>query len=164
MGIIPKVGDIFLIPIDDKSAAGGQVISIRKKGELYLAIFGQRLSLDENDITLAVSGPLVFLTLSLDAKIWHKSWPIIGNQIKLVNQYPQPTYKIEHYGVMSIESRDETKRRAASIDEIKVLKYRKVVAPIIVEDAIKAYFGIGEWIEYYDGLRAEHAIASSKLL
>ena len=158
------MGDIFLIPLDDISAAGGQVISIREKEELYLAIFGKRLGLDETDLEKIVSGQPVLLTLSLDAKIWHGSWPIIGNLIRLVRHYPQPNYKVEHAGVMSLESRDTKVRRAVTPEELGILKYRSVVAPQNIENAIRAYFGIGAWTEYHNGLSAQHAIASSKLL
>ena len=158
------MGDVFLIPLDETSAAGGQVVSIRKGAELYLAIFGLRLNLKEVDPTFAVNSLPLLLTLSLDAKIWHGNWPIIGNLIKKVKHYPQPNYKVEYAGVMSIESRDHAMRRVASPEELKVLNYRTVTAPITVEKAIKAHFGIGPWIEYYDGLLAEHAIASAKMM
>jgi hypothetical protein len=36
MEIVPKVGDVFLIPLDETSAAGKHVIAIRENEELYL--------------------------------------------------------------------------------------------------------------------------------
>jgi hypothetical protein len=44
------------------------------------------------------------------------------------------------------------------------LEYRSVAAPAIIEDAIKAHFGIGQWSESYDKRRAEYARASSKII
>jgi hypothetical protein len=164
MGIKPKVGDVFLIPLDATSAAGGQVVAIREEEELYLAVFDQRLNLDETDPNAAVEGVPVLLTLSFDAKFWHGNWPIIGNLSGLVDRYPEPNYKVKYAGVMSLESRDQAVIRSASTDELAILNNRTVAAPQNVEDAIKALFGIGEWSEHYDKYRAEYAITSSKLL
>lgn len=164
MGTKPKVGDVFLVPLDEMSAAGGQVISIREGEELYLAVFDQRLGLNETDPMVAISGSPVLLALSFDAKFWHGNWPIIGNRADLIDQYPQPNYKIKHGGIMSLESRDKNVRRPASSDEIEILRYRSVAAPAIIEDAIKAHFGIGEWNDDNDELLAEYAISSSKII
>lgn len=164
MEIVPKVGDVFLIPLDEATAVGGQVIAIRENEELYLAVFDQRLRRDEADPEVAVSGKPVLLTLSFDAKFFHGDWPIIGNLIDIVDRYPEPVFKVKHAGVMSIESRDKRTRRPATAGELEILEYRSVAAPAIIEDAIKAHFGIGQWSESYDKRRAEYARASSKIV
>ena len=164
MEIKPKVGDVFLIPLDNTFAAGGIVISIWEGEELYLAVFNQRLSLNETDSIAATNGQPALLALTLDAKFWHGNWRIIGNQASLVGQYPQPNFKVKHAGVMSLVSRDRSVCRPASQDDLEILRYRSVAAPAIIEDAIKAYFGIGQWDEDNDELLANYAIASSKLL
>jgi hypothetical protein len=164
MDFKPQVGDVFLIPLDGRSAAGGQVIAIRDDEELYIAVFDQRLNRNETDPAVAVDGVPILLTLSFDAKLFHGDWPIIGNLLGLVNRYPEPSYKVKHAGVMSLESRDHLVRRPASPEELEVLKYRSVAAPQNIEDAINAHFGIGEWSAHYDKYCAEYAIASSKLL
>ena len=163
MNTKPKVGDVFLVPLDEVSAAGGHVISIREGEELYLAVFDQRLKLNETDPIVAIGGSPVFLTLSFDAKFWHGNWPIIGNRADLTERYPQPNYKIKHAGVMSLESRDRKILRPALFNELEILRYRSVAAPVIIEDAIRAHFGIGEWDDNNDEFLAEYAIASSKL-
>lgn len=164
MGINAKVGDVFLIPLDETSCVGGQVISIRDENEFYLAVFGQRLSKDETDPETATSGAPKLLGLSFDAKLWHGHWPIIGNLIEKVGAYPQPNYKVRIAGVLSFESRDATVTRPITDEEAKILEYRGVSDAAVIENAIKAIFGIGEWSEHYDDIRAEYAIASSKLL
>lgn len=163
MGIKAQVGDVFLIPLDETSAAGGQVIAIREDEELYLAVFDQRLSCNETDPAVAVDGVPFLLTLSFDAKLFHGDWPIIGNLIGLVDRYPDPNYKVKHAGVMCLESRDHQVRRRASPVELEVLEYRSVASAQNIEDAINAHFGNGDWSEHYDKYRAEYAIASSKL-
>lgn len=164
MSIRPKVGDVFLVPLDETSAAGGHVIDIRENAEVYLAVFDQRVSLNETNSLVALSGKPALLALTFDAKFWHGNWPIIGNQIHTVDQYPEPAYKIKHAGVMSVESRDKSIRRPASPHDLEILQFRSVAAPIIIENAIKAQFGIGEWDINNDELLAGYAIASSQLI
>lgn len=164
MKIAAKVGDVFLIPLDETSSAGGQVIAIRENAELYIAVFGHRVPRNEADPAAAIAGDPVLLTLTLDAKLFHGEWPVIGNLSAAINRYPDLAFKIEHAGEMNIESRDKSIRRPATVDELKVLQNRSVGSPMIIEDAIKAHFGIGEWNESYDKRRAEYAEVSSRLI
>lgn len=164
MTVVPKVGDVFLIPLDDVSAVAGHVIAIRENEELYLAVMSHRIRRDENDPEVAITGDPALLTLAFDAKLSNGDWPIIGNLVHYVNRYPHPAFKIKHAGKMSIESRDRTVRRPANDDELDVLHNRSVASPMIVEDAIRAYFGLREWDESYDKRCAEYARISSQLL
>ena len=164
MGIKAKVGDVFLIPLDESSCVGGQVVSIRDDDELYLAVFGQLLSRNEIDPEVATSGAPRLLGLSFDAKLWHGHWPIIGNLIEKVGDYPQPNYKVRRAGQLYLQSRDLTVNRPATDEEAEALEYRTVSDAAVIEDAIKATLGITEWNEHYDDLHADYAIASAKLL
>jgi len=161
MGIVPTVGDVFLIPLDDESAVGGQVIAIREGVELYLAIMDQRLPLNEIDPKVATAGKPVLLTLSFDAKLFNGDWKIIGNFKECIDEYPHPAFKVIHAGIMSVESRDKTFRRPAKIYEIEYLQNRSVASAQIIEDAIRAHFGLAEWKPIYDKRRAEYARLSS---
>lgn len=164
MNTIATVGDVFLIPLDEMSAAGGHVIAIRENEELYVAIMDRRLRRSESDPEVVVAGNPVLLTLLFDAKLSNGEWPIIGNLVEAIDHYPHPAFKIKHAGTMSIESRDKSVRRPATEDELEVLENRSVASPMIIEDAIKAYFGIGEWTDSYDKRRAEYAAASFELI
>lgn len=164
MRIATKVGDVFLIPLDEESSVGGHVIAIREVEELYVAVFGRRLNRDETDPETAIAGEPVLLTLSFDAKLSNGDWPIIGNVVDAIDRYPHPAFGIKHAGTMSIESRDKSVLRPATDDELRILQNRSVASPMIIEDAIKAYFGTGEWNEAYDKRRAEYAVASSRLI
>lgn len=164
MNTIPTVGDVFLVPLDEISAAGGHVIAIRENEELYVAILDRRLRRSESDPEVAIAGNPVLLTLSFDGKLSNGEWPIIGNLAEAIERYPHPAFKIKHAGTMSIESRDKNVRRPATVDELEVLQNRSVASPMIIEDAIKAHFGLGEWNDSYDKRRAEYAAASSELI
>jgi Immunity protein 26 len=163
MGVKVKVGDVFLVPLDKLSSAGGIVISNRK-GELYVAVFQERFDANESDTKKIVNGTPLFLTLTLDAKLWHGHWPIIGNELKNTAKFPRPAFKIQFNEKGYIESLDMGIQRLASENELSILRFRKVSSPAILDDAVKGKFGIVEWNPHYDSLLADYAIKSSKLL
>jgi len=163
MAINAKVGDVFLIPLKGGDGVGGQIVSAWNE-ELYIAVFGQRLDLRERDLSIVTRGMPVFLTLTLDAKLWHGDWLIIGNRKDNLGAFPQPAYKVRQDGVIHIESRDRTLSRPASPAEANKLRYRTVSAPAVVEDAVAALLLEREWNPLYDDLRSDYAILSSKLL
>jgi hypothetical protein len=163
MGIIARVGDVFLIPLKGGGCAGGQIVSAWND-ELYVAVFGHRLDAFERDLSAVTSGMPIFLTLTLNAKLWHGDWPIIGSRKDNLRAFPPPAYKVRQAGVIHVESRDRTSSRPASPAEASELKHRTVSAPAVVEDAVAAYFSEGEWSAHYDDLRSDYAILSSRLL
>lgn len=163
MGAKARVGDVFLIPLKGGGYAGGQIVSAWNE-ELYIAVFDQRLGSDKNDPLAVTSGTPVFLTLTLDAKLWHGDWPTIGNRQDNLRNFPQPAYKVRQGGVVHIESRDRTISRPASPAEASVLRYRTVSSPAVLEEAVIAYFGGGEWNLHFNDLRSDYAASSSQLL
>lgn len=163
MGIQVKVGDVFLVPLDGRSWALGQLVS-DYKGELYVAIFGQKLATREVAPYSVVDQEPVFLALTLDAKLFHGNWPILGNVQENLASFPQPVFKVRHSGVVHIESRDRTVNRPASAAEAGILRYRSVSSPAVVEKAVQAHFGIGEWSPHYDDFPAAYAFESARLL
>jgi len=162
MGIPANVGDVFLIPLDDNGWACGQLVS-KWNDELYVAIFGEKVEA-QVDPGRAVSKEPMFLALTLDAKLFHGDWPIIGNIQENLPRFPQPAFKVRQSGVVYIESRDRTVSRPAAPKETEILKYRTVSSPAVIQKAVQAHFGLGEWSSSYDGLRAEYAFDSSRLL
>jgi hypothetical protein len=107
---------------------------------------------------------LLFAALSLDAKIYHGHWPIVGNVKKNLKRIPQPVFKIDQGGRMYLESRDSSIYRPASNSQAERLRYRTIVAPIRLENALKALCGVGEWHPDYDELRADYAFDSARVL
>ncbi|MEN3376863.1 MAG: hypothetical protein V7604_2218 [Hyphomicrobiales bacterium] len=161
MSIKAKIGDVFLIPLDEDHWAGGQVVG-DWEGELYLAVFEEKYTRDDADPMVIVDGTPAFLLLSLNAWLGH--WPILENVQYNLGEYPQPAFKIGWNGAMHVQSRDRTIFRPASPREVEMLRYRRVSSPAAVEAAVQAYFGIGEWEPRYDEIRADYAIRSSKIL
>ena len=163
MGITAQVGDVFLIPIDDGRNGVGQVVA-NWKGELYIAVYDLALSDPIVDARIVLGQTPLFVALSLDAKLWHGHWPIIGNVHESVSRIPQPVFKVFVEGVTYVESRDRSLLRPASRDEAEGLRFRNVVAPVRLQNALNAHFGLGEWLSQYDDLRFEYALESSKIV
>jgi hypothetical protein len=163
MGIRAKVGDVFLVPLDGKSWALGQIVSAWND-ELYVAIFGQKLETPELDPHSVDGQEPVYLALTLDAKLFHGDWPILGNLRENLADFPQPAFKVRQSGVVHIEARDRSISRPASPTEAEILRYRTVSSPAMLEKAIRAHFGFGEWSPHYDEFHADYAYQSGRLL
>ncbi|MEP9387655.1 Imm26 family immunity protein [Mesorhizobium sp. KR9-304] len=163
MGIRAKVGDVFLISLDERSWALGQLVSAWND-ELYVAIFGQKLETQEVDPKCVIDQEPVFLALTLDAKLFHGDWPILGNVHQNLINFPQPAFTVRQAGVVHIESRDRTVSRAASPSEAEILRYRSVSSPAVIEETVRGYFGACEWNPHFEKFYADYAFESSRLL
>lgn len=158
-----RVGDVFLVPVDESRFGVGQIAG-DWKGELYVIIYEGILSGGVPDPEDVNSAKPLFAALSMDAKIHHGDWPIIGNVTKNLERIPQPVFKVDQGGQVFLESRDRSISRPASIAEAERLRLRTVVAPVRLENALKAHSGLGEWNSRYDELRADYALESSRVL
>ncbi len=157
------IGDIFQIPIDESRFGVGQIAGAWK-GELYVIIYDGLFSEKYFDSESVIGAKPLFAALSMDAKIYHGDWPIIGNVTKNLEHIPQPVFKIDQGGQVFLESRDRSVSRLASSSEAGRLRLRTVVAPVRLENALKAHSGLGEWNPRYDELRADYALDSSRVL
>ena len=155
------VGDVFLVPIDGSRRGIGQIAG-DWKGELYVVIF-DAVHGDENvDPNSVLTAKPLFAALSLDAKIHNGDWKIIGNVTQNLDSMPQPVFKVNQDGAVFLESRDRLATRQASSKEAEALRLRTVVAPVRLENALKAHNGVGDWNIRYDDLRYDYALASSQ--
>ena len=157
----PKLGDVFLIPLDEARRGIGQVAG-DWRGELYVVVFDRVVSADA-DASEADGASLLFAALTLDAKFFHGDWPIIGARIENLANIPQPVFKVDQGGQVYVESRDRTFSRKATQGEADELRFRTVVAPVRIETALKAANGLGPWQDRFDDLRADYALSSSRL-
>lgn len=162
MGKNLVVGDVFLIPIDERQYGIGQLAG-NWKGELYVVIFDKLVSADASPADVD-NEPLRFAALTLDAKLHHGDWLIIGNRKENLQTIPQPWFKVGVEGQTYIESRDRSVTRPATSTEATALRLRTVVAPVRLENALKALHGIGEWHPRFDELFAGYAAASADLM
>jgi hypothetical protein len=158
-----RVGDVFLLPIDTSRFGIGQIAG-DWKGELYVVIYDAVHATEEVDPKSVLSEKPLFAALSLDAKIHHGDWRIIGNVPENLERIPHPVFKVNQDGRVFLESRDRSVTRPASSSEADALRLRTVVAPVRLENALKAYNGVGDWNPKYDELRADYAFESSRLV
>jgi hypothetical protein len=158
-----RVGDVFLVPIDHSRFGIGQIAG-DWNGELYIIIYDTIYGSDDVDPVSVLYGRPLFAALSLDAKIHCGDWQIIGNVKDNLDQIPQPTFKVNQGAQVFLETRDRSVTRRASDSESRDLRLRTVVAPVRIENALKAWQGIGDWNSKYDELRADYAFESSRLI
>lgn len=163
MGIQVTVGDVFLVPLNGKSWALGQLVSAWNE-ELYVAIYGQKFETQQVDPRSVIGLEPALLALTLDAKLFHGDWPIIGNVQENLSSLPQPAFKVRQSGIVHIEARDRSMSRPASPSEAEILRYRSVSSPAVIEEAVQGYFGVCEWNPHFDKIRADYAYESSRLL
>lgn len=156
-----RVGDVFLVPIDGSRWGGGQIAG-DWKGELYIIIFDVIYNDDNIEPESIVGARPLLAALSLDAKLHHGDWRIIGNVTANLGRIPQPVFKVNQDGVVFVETRDRSATRRASSAEAEVLRLRTVVAPVRLENALKAHNGIGDWSPRYDDLLYHYALESSR--
>jgi hypothetical protein len=157
------VGDVFQIPVSKDCSGFGQVLA-NDAGMLLMAIFDQRAGGDRHpSLESIVSADLLFIANSPDAKIWHGHWPIIGNVAPDRARIPLPKYKVGRGGEMYVENYEANKTRVATPEELALLDLRSSWSPEILEDALKAQWGLGPWNDHYNRLRAENALRSCKV-
>lgn len=157
MGIKAKIGDLFMIPLD-QDAFGLGLVAGKWKDELYLIVFRDKFhqKSDLSEIPIESLSPLL-ASSSLDAKIWHGHWPIIRENVN-VSCFSQPIYKIDEPNGIMAETFDRKSRWEIDSDVVSRLRYRKTVAPIRLENAFKASSGVSVWEPIFDELLYENVV------
>ncbi|MCC9608315.1 immunity 26/phosphotriesterase HocA family protein [Blastopirellula sp. JC732] len=158
-----KIGDVFLFPIDDERVGMGQIIDVLPS-ELYVVIFESAWDVNSPPQSHAVVGrtPL-FGSLTLDARLHHGDWKIIGNVTGNLADIALPLSKVRISGQMHVESHDGKWSRLATDEEGEQLRFRKTVAPIRLEKALQAEFGLIDKSEAYDELRYNLVVDSARI-
>lgn len=159
-------GDIFLITISEKLKVVGQIIYNEVgPNPLFVALYrsvidNERLiNLDE-----ILDSEIIFLTNTLDAKLWNGDWKIIDNREPNSLRIPLPYFKYGTGDNTFIENYRGNKRRRATKEEDEILDYRFSVAPKRVENAIKAYFNYMPWEKKFDKLTFKYVKSKSNFV
>ena len=135
----------------------GQIVAAygSSGGHFYFVVFRSTYSGDQDPpLARVVQDDLALLALSMDALLYHGHWQVVGRHAVQADRVPWPEYKEGAApGVFDVVDASGRTRRPATTDEIERLPFRKVVAPIIVQDAFEALHGAREWLPEYDHLK-----------
>lgn len=160
-----RVGDVFSVPLDDRSFGVGQVVATFGKNAYFLALFAPAFAREERlDLEQALGSPVALLALSLDAKIAAGDWVVLGNE-PVAHDLPLPAYKEMVGGPERVDVVDFSgeRRRRAQGDEAERLPNRKIVAPVRLEKALKAKHGLEPWNDAYRALEPSPLATTARM-
>ncbi len=162
-----NVGDIFTIPLSNNQVGFGQIVNFPITKDCFImVVFDYRQDLKHVvDLANISSSPILFLGYSLDAKLYHNSWSVIGNLIENISQIVLPYHKL---GIspndMSITDYKGKILREATANEFARLSYQTIISPIRYENALKAFYKFKEWnMADYDNLLYKHTLNSNEI-
>lgn len=160
-----KTGDVFAVPIDEARVGVGQIVATYGEDAYYFAIFDVTASdLGSIDLEQAPQQRVVFLALSLDAKLAAGHWSIVGHR-PVREGMPLPAFKETVGSPDRIDVVDYSgeRRRPAQAAEAELLSNRKVVAPVRLEKALRAKHGLEPWTEAYSDLAPNETATTERL-
>ncbi len=150
-----KVGDVIAIPVDEARVGLAQVVGQYKRA-LYFSVF-RRLwpSGAVGDVEEALNDEVILLALSFDARLHSGDWRVIGHCEIKPESAPLPAYLegVSPPGSYEVVDHSGTLRRAATATDVEQMPPRQIVAPIRIENALRAFHGLDLWIDEYERLR-----------
>jgi hypothetical protein len=158
-------GDIFTIELNDAEVGFGQIIALPTKSTLIIALFDLKLPKAGNyDIEIVAASEVLFLGYSLDAKLYHKNWVIIGN-LEPRSDILLPYCKLgTPPGAIYITDFKGKRLRECTVEEFNLLSYQTVIAPVRYENALKAFYRFREWIDDdYNKILYKHTQVSNEI-
>ena len=160
MKIRVKTGDIFQIPITDTQFCFGQVV-INNKGILRVVTFDNLYNSDDLFTKEKIlNSKIILLTDTMDAKIWNGDWEIYSNASIVDNDLPRPNFKVG-LDPTFITDYSGQKLRVATEQEDAFYDHKFSVAPIRVQNAMKAYFKLADWQPDFNKLTYNYCVEKS---
>lgn len=162
-----NVGDIFTIPLGNEEFGIGQIVWFpNHKHNFIMVVFKEKFQdIEKLYLTEINSFEILFLGYTVDAKLYNKKWKVIDNITSNLSNIQMPYYKLglSNDGARLVDYKGDT---LLNINEgtFNKLNYQTEVGPVRFENALKAYFGIKEWIaEDYDKILYEKVLESIKV-
>jgi hypothetical protein len=160
MNMAVDVGLVFSIPLAEKTFGFGQLIAWQRP-IFYMAGYDLKSeSPDVNEPDMRNARPVLFGNF-FDVLIRNGRWLTI-KQLE-TPKAPFPCFKVKIGDKFYVESWDRQQVREATFEECTILQFRTNRSAIILENALKAHFGLAPWEPRYDSLKAESAVKSSKM-
>jgi hypothetical protein len=158
--IAVNAGLVFAVPLADKMFGFGQLIAWQRP-IFYMAGYGQSAdSPDVNETDIRNAKP-VLLGNFFDVLIRNGRWQSIRQQE--TPKVPYPCFKIKIEDKFCIESWNRQQIREANSAECTNLQFRSNHSAMVLENALKAYFGLCPWEPRFDSLKAEAVARASQM-
>ena len=162
MKIRAKTGDIFQIPISDTEFSFGQVV-VKNKGALCIVTFDGLHKYDDHFTTEQIlKSKIILPTDTMDAKIWNGDWMVYSNTPVVDTDLSRPNFKVGLDPVF-ITDYSGQKVKVATEQENGFYDYKFSVAPIRVQNTMKAYFKLADWDPDFDKLTYNYCAEKSIL-
>jgi hypothetical protein len=148
-----RVGDVIAVPISSGRFGVAHVVANYKKSAYYIEFhdvtFEDPSSLD---VEAALAAPLILAGLSFDGRVHSGDWRVIG-QHPVRADLRLPPYLLGRADKARVEDFEGQRRRAATVDDLRLLRHRRLSYPMVLEMALQAYFGERPWVADFDGYR-----------
>lgn len=160
-------GDIFTLPLGSEEFGIGQIVCFPNTKDVFIMIvFDYRSKkYDTNEVKSAIIAPPLFLGYSTDARLYHKYWEVIDNDKNNLDKIVMP-YHCLGTPPNEVYLTDYKNIRLKEINEAEfnMLEYLTTYAPIRFENALKAHFGLQDWIpENYNEILYQKTLDSVKV-
>jgi hypothetical protein len=157
-----KRGTVFTIPLDDDHFSYGQII--KKRFPIYYMVAYNIKTSINIELEVVINTEILFLGNFFDALLRNGRWTVVGVIEPPCERIPYPKHKVFVNGRYCVEAWDFSERRWATDEEVELLENSTSVAPIRLENAIKAHFGYRLWDhDAFDFLLYNHVLLSSKI-
>jgi uncharacterized protein DUF4259/immunity protein 26 of polymorphic toxin system len=157
-----KEGDVFVFDVDADRLAVGQVMWKNVATFPLYVVFFKPLWPREAALSLpeVASSEILLVGATMDARIYHGMWRIVGNIKPDIGRVPMPFFKVYVGGRDIVEDFLGRKMRDATADDLRHYHNRTSRSPMIYEKAIRAYHLDGRLPEY--ALTLAHAVDQSR--
>lgn len=155
----PRLGDIFLIPVDDDGAVLGQLADRVQSAWFVIVFDGLHNPAAPIDLRAATTNPIRLQGITSHARIAHGFWRVVGNLPVDTARIRWPTYRtmtsFEPRAHVVINHKGEAIRPATWRD--RGLPEMTTVSAMVVEQAVRALHKRQVWSPHFDDLLAPGA-------
>ena len=144
-----RLGDVVAIPVSGEKTACAQVLVKRKI--LYVSVFS-RLYPDPINVADVLSDTPALAGWTMDAKIYHGDWKILGNASPKYAALAKRKYLVEYEGNIWVQDLEGKLEHVASRAEADTLFPKSSYSPVRLERAIRAFHGMEPWCSDFDDL------------
>lgn len=144
-----RKGVLVAIPVDGENYVLSQVYY--PGTTFYIVVYDGLCKISK--LPKSPESKLILATWTNDAEIYRGRWIVMGDA-PFEASVPEPEYKVLVGGEEMVESFDGKFRRSPRPQD-RLLKNRKSRSPLILEDAVRGFYGLGECPPSYSDMLME---------